>query len=196
MNNLSRRRGRPRGFDPDAAIAIGQRLFHAHGYEQVGLAALTDAIGVKPPSFYAAFGSKAQFFACVLDRYAAGALALEEILRPGRAPIEALADLIVSAARIYAADPETRGCLVLEAARGDAVDESVRLARQTAETRRAQLRAFIAASHPAVAQAATDFVASTMSGLSASAREGMDADRLLAVARVAALALPMVLEAR
>ena len=56
-------RGRPRGFDPETALAVGQRMFHAHGYEGVGLAALTDALGIKPPSFYMAFGSKAGFFA-------------------------------------------------------------------------------------------------------------------------------------
>lgn len=197
MNDqINRGRGRPRAFDVDAAIAIGQSLFHAQGYEQVGLAALTDAIGVKPPSFYAAFGSKAQFFGRVVERYAAQALALDEMLRPGRDPVEALAELLEAAARTYAADPEARGCLVLEAARGRDTDESVRIARSTAETRRAQLRAFVAASHPATAAIATDFMASTMSGLSASAREGMDADRLLVVARLAASALPSVLEAR
>ncbi|WBO23713.1 TetR/AcrR family transcriptional regulator [Sphingomonas abietis] len=196
MHDQNRRsRGRPRIFDPEKAVVAGQRLFHAHGYEQVGLAALTAAIGVNPPSFYAAFGSKAQFFGRVLDRYAAAALALEDILRPGRRPVEALADLLQRAASSYAADPDARGCLVLEALRGDPADEHVRLARLTAERRREQLHAFIAASHPAVASAATDFVASTMSGLSASAREGMEAERLLAVARLAAGVLPSLLAA-
>ncbi len=41
----------PRGFDMETALDTGQRLFHAGSYETVGLAALTDALGVKLPSF-------------------------------------------------------------------------------------------------------------------------------------------------
>lgn len=173
-------------------MAIGQRLFHARGYEAVGLATLTETLGIKPPSFYTAFGSKADFFGRVLDRYAASVLALEDVLRPGRPPVEALAELLENAARTYAADPETRGCLVLEAARGNDDDESAQRARKVAERRRGQVRAFVAASRPARADLVTDYLSSTMSGLSASAREGMDEARLLAVARVAAQALPLL----
>ena len=182
-------RGRPRKFDPEAAIAVGQRLFHQQGYDAIGLAALTEALGIKPPSFYAAYGSKAGFFARVLDRYATSVLGLDGLLRPGRDPAEALADLLLQAARTYAADPEARGCLVLEAARGSGDAQSARLARAVAQARRAQIHGFVATSHPAAAVAVTDFVASTMSGLSASAREGWDQQRLLGVAQLAALAL-------
>ncbi len=185
-------RGRPRGFDPEAALAVGQRMFHAHGYEAVGLAALTEALGIKPPSFYMAFGSKAGFFERILHRYAGSVLALEDILIPGHPPEEALADLLVRAARTYAKDPERRGCLVLEAARG-CDSESAILARRVAENRRMQIRNFIAASNPEAADFVTDFVSSTMSGLSASAREGMGEERLVAVARAATAALRPVL---
>lgn len=186
-------RGRPRAFDADAALATGQRLFHERGYDSVGLAALTMALGIAPPSFYAAYGSKAGFFARILDRYAASVLTLDEILTPGRDPAEALGDLLERAAHAYAADPRARGCLVLEATRGNDDTESARLARAIAEDRRAQIRAFVAATHPAAAMSVTDFVASTMAGLSASAREGLDATRLLGVARAAARALPRLL---
>lgn len=175
------------------ALATGQRLFHAKGYEAVGLAALTDSLGIKPPSFYAAFGSKAGFFEQVLKRYAASVLALEDVLRPGRDPGEALTDLIESAARTYATDPEMRGCLVLEAARGNDGDDSAMLARHVAQGRRDEIRAFVAATHPEAADAVVDYVVSTMSGLSASAREGMGEDRLGAVARTAAVALGSLL---
>ena len=193
MDRVKSKRGRPRSFDAEAALEVGQRLFHAQGYDAVGLAALTEALGVKPPSFYVAFGSKADFFARILDRYARSVLALEEILVPGRPPAEALTDLLEGAARTYAAHPERRGCLVLEAARGVDDSDSAKLARRVAESRRAQIRAFVAVSHPDAAGLVTDFVASTMSGLSASAREGMDEERLVAVARTAAAALRLLL---
>jgi TetR/AcrR family transcriptional repressor for divergent bdcA len=186
-------RGRPRGFDIDAALETGQRMFHARGYEAVGLAALTEALGIKPTSFYRSFGSKAGYFARILERYAQSVLPLDGILRPGRPAAEALADLLARAAQTYTRDPQLRGCLMLEAARGREDDESASLARRSAQHKRSHVRVFVALSNPDAADAVTDFVASTMSGLSASAREGMSEDRLVAVARAAATALPMML---
>lgn len=175
-------RGRPRAFDPDTALDVGQRLFHAAGYDAVGLSALTDALGIKAPSFYSAFGSKAAFFRQVLERYAGSALALTDILLPGRPAGVALADLIGRAARTYARDPERPGCLVLEAARGGEASESAQLACEVAEWRRTQIREFVAVTHPAQAAAATDYASAVMSGLSAGARQGWDEARLCAVA--------------
>ena len=187
-------RGRPRNFDIEMALDVGQRLIHERGYEAVGIAALTEALNIKPPSFYKAFGSKAAYFARILERYATSVLALEHILVPGRPPAEALEDLLERAARAYARNPSLRGCLVLEAARGGD-EESAILARRTAEDKRSQIRSFINASHPRVAERLTDYVASAMSGLSASAREGMSKARLVAVAHAAAAGLRTILTA-
>jgi TetR/AcrR family transcriptional regulator, repressor for divergent bdcA len=186
-------RGRPRGFDSDTALDTGLRMFHARGYEAVGVAALTEAIGIKPMSFYRTFGSKAGYFARILERYAQSVLALEEILRPGRPPEEALADLLERAAQTYARDSQMRGCLVLEAARGRDDDESAVLARRSAQRKRSHIRVFVAVSHPDEADAVTDYIASAMCGLSASAREGMSEDRLVAVARASAAGLRSLL---
>lgn len=179
-------RGRPRVFDPEAALEIGERMFHEHGYDAVGLAALTEELGIKAPSFYAAFGSKAAFFQRVMERYAQTALPAADLLAPGRPPADALADLLERAARTYAKDPRRRGCLVLEAARGAGDTESAVLARRVAQERRDEIRAYVAATRPEAADAVTDYVASVMSGLSGSAREGMSEARLAAVARAAA----------
>src|SRR3954449_12276579 len=62
-------RGRPRSFDLDQAIDTAIKLFHARGYDAVGVAELGEALGIKPPSFYAAFGSKAGLLKCALERY-------------------------------------------------------------------------------------------------------------------------------
>lgn len=193
--DISPKRGRPRSFDTETALEIGQRLFHAHGYDAVGLAALTDALGIKPPSFYKAFGSKAEFFSRVLDRYtrSSAAVALEGILRTRRPPRDALAELLERAAQTYARDPQLRGCLVLEAARSGGDDEAAALARRSAAQRREEIRAFVALSHPDMADAVTDYVACTMSGLSASAREGMTEARLITVAKAAAAGLDALL---
>lgn len=63
------RRSGPRTFDRDQAIDIAMRLFWRHGYEGVSLNDLTVAIGIAPPSLYAAFGSKAGLYREALDRY-------------------------------------------------------------------------------------------------------------------------------
>ncbi|PZO90857.1 MAG: TetR/AcrR family transcriptional regulator [Sphingomonas sanxanigenens] len=191
----SRGRGRPRAFDIEQATQKAQALFHEHGYDAVSVAALSEALGINPPSFYAAFGSKAGLFDRVLRRYAESALPLDDILAPGRPIARALGELLETAARIYAADPAAPGCLVLEAARAGPAGGCRNAALPYRSAARSKVRAFIAAGHPHIADTLADYVDVTMSGLSASARERWSVDRLVAVARTAALAIPPALAA-
>src|SRR3546814_19222194 len=57
------------------------------------------------------------------------------------------------------------------------------------------IRGYIAARHPQEAGRVTDFVSTTMLGLSAKARSGHGLDRLLATARLAGLAIVQALPA-
>ena len=68
--SLPRKRGLPRAFDPTLAIEAARPLFAARGYDRVSLTDLTGAMGINPPSFYAAFGCKATLFTRILDSYA------------------------------------------------------------------------------------------------------------------------------
>jgi AcrR family transcriptional regulator len=61
--------GRPRQFDTDQALETAMRLFWQNGYEGTSIAQLADAIGVKAPSLYAAFGNKERLFQRALERY-------------------------------------------------------------------------------------------------------------------------------
>ncbi|TCL06320.1 TetR/AcrR family transcriptional regulator [Sodalis ligni] len=61
---------RARVFDVDRAIEAATELFWRNGYERTSLANLTKAMGITPPSFYFAFGSKDGLFKTVLERYA------------------------------------------------------------------------------------------------------------------------------
>lgn len=191
----SRPRGRPRRFDPDQAVATAQRLFHAHGYDAVSVADVTEALGINPPSFYAAFGNKAGLYARILGRYAdTDAIPLADLLRPDRPVAECLAAVLEEAARRYAADPAAAGCLVLEGVRCNDPDarEAARVVHAAAED---VVRRYIAARHPEEAERLTDFVSTTMAGLSAKSRNGHGLDRLLATARLASLAVAQALPA-
>jgi len=190
-----RTRGRPRRFDRDAAVATAQQLFHAHGYDAVSVADVTEALGINPPSFYAAFGSKAGLYARTLDRWAeTGAIPLADVLRDDRPVAESLAALLEEAARRYAADPEAPGCLVLEGTRNN--DREARAAAYAFNIAAEDaIRAYVAARHPDQADRVTDFVSTTMSGLSAKARNGHRLDQLLATARLASSALVQLLPA-
>lgn len=64
-------RGRPRSFDRDQALERVMEVFWAKGYEGAQLNDLIAAIGITPPSFYAAFGSKEAAFHEAVDLYLA-----------------------------------------------------------------------------------------------------------------------------
>ncbi|WP_129611471.1 MULTISPECIES: TetR/AcrR family transcriptional regulator [Rhodoplanes] len=63
------RLGRPREFDMDEALDRALAVFWRRGFEGASIAELTQAMGINPPSLYAAFGNKQGLFRKVLDRY-------------------------------------------------------------------------------------------------------------------------------
>jgi AcrR family transcriptional regulator len=63
--------GRPREFDIEQALDRALEVFWRNGYEGASIASLTAAMGISPPSLYAAFGNKEGLFRRALDRYVA-----------------------------------------------------------------------------------------------------------------------------
>jgi AcrR family transcriptional regulator len=68
-SHAARPRGRPRGFNPDAALARALEVFWRQGYQGTSLHDLTAAMGINRPSLYTAFGNKESLFRKALQRY-------------------------------------------------------------------------------------------------------------------------------
>lgn len=183
MNEKPRQR-RP-AFDREQGIAIAQALFHQRGFDAVSLADLTEAMNIKPPSFYAAYGSKAELFERAMHRYASeNALPMDTLLTPDRPPAEALTALLVAAAKQYGRDSALRGCLITEGMRAD--DPIARnIAEKFGDSGIRAIRCYLDKVRPDAAQTLADYLLVTLRGLSAAACNGMPCERLVEVAQTA-----------
>jgi AcrR family transcriptional regulator len=110
-------RGRPRGFDRATALRRAMEVFWEHGYEGTSIGDLTAAMGIRPPSLYAAFGCKEALFRESVALY-------EEI--EGEPPLRALCDaatawdgieaMLRENVRAYTAPDRPSGCMIVLAA--------------------------------------------------------------------------------
>ena len=169
----SRARGRPRSFDVEQAVTTAMKLFHARGYDAVGVAELGAELGITPPSFYAAFGSKVGLFERALERYAAGEANIFARAREGGGSVADVIDrTFARAARLYPRHDGVAGCLVLDGTRNSADPEARALTAAAKQASRAAMRDFIATEYPARADALADLVIIALAGMSAAARDG------------------------
>lgn len=194
----SRRRGRPRAFDREAALLQATHLFWTKGYEATSIADLTKAMGIGSPSLYAAFGSKEALYAEALNHYRASyeALAWQNFLAADTAR-EAVASLLLdSAAALTGCVADIpRGCMVTLSAVGSEghaeLGELVRSARAiTLDRLEARLRRAIAEGEiPASTDvhALARFAQTVQTGMSILARDGASRAELDDVAQVALL---------
>ena len=179
--------GRPRSFDRDSALAAAMEQFWRWGYDETSIAMLTSAMGVTPPSLYAAFGDKRRLFeeasAIYFQRTCAG---LDEavVLPTAHA---AIAKMLTDTAHAHTDVTSPLGCLTLteprlEAQREilherikDRLDQGVRDGDLPPDAHTDQLASFLIA---------------IMRGMSGRARDGGTLDDLLGIAETAMAALP------
>lgn len=108
--------GRPRTFDMDQALDRALEVFWRKGYEGATLCDLTAAMGINPPSLYAAFGNKEGLFRKALDRYEAKHEALWREAMAAPTAYEAVARLLKGTAKSLGDERNPRGCLMVQGA--------------------------------------------------------------------------------
>lgn len=152
------------------------RLFWRHGYEGVSIGDLTKAIGVAPPSLYAAFGSKAGLYQEALTRYEAtfGPLDIASISSAATLP-EAVRQLLESAIRAVTHPERERGCMI-SSGMTTCHAEHAALARDAAARREAMRGRIADALQPFAdggeAHRLARYLAAVMQGISIQARDG------------------------
>jgi len=192
--------GRPRGFDRDAALEAAMFLFWRKGFEATSMNDLCEAMGVRSPSLYAAFGSKEALYLEAVERYvqtqgppiwsklAEGATA--------RAGIENM--LIAASENLPKSRAKPAGCMAALAAVGD--EWPAAIARVTKKVRLEMLGTLRSRLETAVANgelpAATDvdglsrFYLSVYQGMAIQARDSATQAELRGVAAAAMAAWP------
>ncbi len=192
VKSTGRRRGRPWSFDRAAALEKAMLIFWRHGYEATSLNDLTSAIGVAPPSLYAAFGDKKQLFLSAVERYlevygGGGAGIIQ------RAPTarDAVYELLHGAARGFTQPGRPRGCLLVNGAinlpegADEIRDAMVALRSKVEKSLGGKLRAGIRSGElprETDAAALAAFYLSVNHGMALMAQDGASRATLLAVA--------------
>ncbi|MBE1471723.1 TetR/AcrR family transcriptional regulator [Kibdelosporangium phytohabitans] len=193
-------RGRPRAFDRGEVLAKALEAFWEHGFEATSVAGLTKAMGIGPPSLYAAFGDKKALFreaVAVYQRthgaFAARALAEEPTARQG------IARMLHEAATQYTSPAHPRGCLIISAA-VNCTPDSADIEQHLRDERNANVADLERRIQSDVdsgtlpagtnARALAVFTAATLQGMSQQARDGASREDLEAVAASSMLAWP------
>jgi AcrR family transcriptional regulator len=118
-------RGRPREFDVDVALDQATELFWRQGYEGTSLNDLTKAMGIAPPSLYAAFGNKRQLFERALERYAEPRRGKVEAALEAPTASEAMRAFLEHAVRDGTTPGAPPGCLTITGGLAHSDDEDV-----------------------------------------------------------------------
>ena len=184
-------RGRPRGFDRAEALHRAMEVFWEHGYDGTSIGELTAAMGIRPPSLYAAFGSKEALFREAVALY-------EE--QEGEPTLRAMCDAPTAAAGFQAllranvlayTDPDKpTGCMIVLAATTytpstagirDFLAEQRRTATAAVRDRLARGQADGDVPPGADIDALAAYVSAVQFGMSLQARDGASREELSAV---------------
>ncbi|MEE7442168.1 TetR/AcrR family transcriptional regulator [Methylobacterium oryzae] len=185
--------GRPRSFDTDKALDEAMEVFWRHGYDGASLAMLTKAMGIKPPSLYAAFGSKEGLLKAALDRYAQRRSEHMRFVLAGETARDVAERFLSSIAESHTDPANPPGCLLVQGGLAcGAGSENIpfelasRRAQGELELRERFIRARQDGDLPADSDpvALARFLSTVASGMGVLASSGADREALREVARV------------
>jgi TetR/AcrR family transcriptional regulator, copper-responsive repressor len=119
------KRGRPRGYDPDAALAAARDAFWDEGYAATSLDDLSARMEMNRPSLYGAFGDKRSLYHLTLGRYREASRAgLTEGLSYDLPLREALQRVLRGALAVYlSGEKGARGCYMIGPALAEALND-------------------------------------------------------------------------
>jgi AcrR family transcriptional regulator len=118
--------GRPREFDRDAALEAAMLLFWRKGFAATSMNDLCDAMGVRSPSLYAAFGSKEELYLEAMEHYVQTQGAVWNKLAEGETGRAGVENLLIAGSEILPKSrPTPAGCMAMLAAVGDEWPASV-----------------------------------------------------------------------
>jgi AcrR family transcriptional regulator len=185
--------GRPREFDREGVLDEAMEVFWRHGYEGATIAQLTAAMGINPPSLYAAFGSKEGLLKAALDHYSAKrAEFMSEVLAaPTARKVVELLLLRIADLQTDPANPP--GCLLVAgglACGTGAENIPFELASRRAQTEDQLRNRFVRAKNEGDLAAEADpaalarYLSAVIAGMGVLASSGSDRDELRQVALV------------
>lgn len=165
------------------------RLFWRHGYEGVSLNDLTAALGIAPPSLYAAFGSKAELYLAAVDRYEAISPFIEGSELADAGTLErAIHSVLTAGIDAVTRRDRERGCMVSDGlvSCGEANDGlAAHLARRRQAMRRNLAKIFGRWLDREQARSLARYVAALLQGISIQARDGASAADLRPLVEIA-----------
>jgi AcrR family transcriptional regulator len=180
--------GRPRSFDRDETLDRAMRVFWAKGFAGASMSELTAAMGINPPSLYAAFGSKEGLYREALERYEAlyGADFWKSLENSPNAR-DAIECVLRRSVQVFTCGQNPQGCMLVLG--GSQTDD---LSPDLADTLRGRGNASVEAMEARIRRAIdegelppgidpraiADFYATVHRGLTVSVRSGAGAEEL------------------
>jgi AcrR family transcriptional regulator len=194
-------RGRPREFDRDTALQAAMRVFWRKGFFATSMNDLCDAMGIRSPSLYAAFGSKEALYLEAVEHYAKtiGVPSIWGRLTDGPTAHACIENLLLAAAEnLPASEVTPAGCMLTLAAMGEAcpgmIPDTIRKIRtQLLEMLRSRLNdAMVSGELPATTDIdrVSRFYLGVYQGIAIQARDGATPSELKGIAKTAMSAWP------
>jgi len=187
--------GRPRAFDREQALGIALDLFWRQGYEGTSIPQLTKAMGISPPSLYAAFKSKESLYREAVELYLTQYSGFMSSLFDEKISArDAIEKALLEAAKQFSDPCHAPGCMISSAGLQASPDNMKLAAELTGFRQAAQQVVYTrleAARKSGELAKKTDtaslaaFYAMVSQGMSVQARDGATTDLLTQLAKLA-----------